>query len=187
MPNSGSDITGGGEISPITVYPLAFASIADKVNELVKAMNKANLAAKSPIQIIPGDQGKLVTLDMKALMDAIYGSPTDDSGAGSGGSGSGAIAVAIGSDGALYPVIVPPGAQISGGTQFPSYIRQGNDINTTIALADTGFYINSNLSGGATLFQIEGVQLTHNMSIQTWAVCNSGTPASALVMASTPF
>lgn len=42
-------------------------------------------------------------------------------------------------------------------------------------------------SSGAKTLTIDPEAVTQNMSVKTWDVCNSGTPASALVLASDPF
>jgi hypothetical protein len=87
MPNSGDDLTGSSRIQPLDVVPEAFVPLARKINELVAAANAANVGGQTPIKIVMGTAGKLVTLDMDALTKLLYKSPTNTAGTGGGGSG----------------------------------------------------------------------------------------------------
>ena len=100
--------------------------------------------------------------------------------------------------------VIGPGGQTGGGGGSNADQLHYLDANTQIDIDGSGikvtklsngnycyignagyFYVYNNVTGN--LLTIDPALITHDMSIQTWAVCNSGTPASSLVLASAPF
>lgn len=163
------------DIEPLNTVPAAFADIAAKLNEIVAYVNAMKNAragggldykwtggAGGPAKLVPLhsiDITKLISaLDAAGYSRAVAAAAVNISGGGGGGGGGG--------DGSATEL---------------HYL----DSSTRIDIDGAGIVI-KNLSTGKEVY-INPTLITQDVGIKTWAVCNSGTPASALVMASAPF